>query len=143
MAASPKDRVLPSMTEDDVHTTRLRPLNPSGDLHIQRIELFYKNHLYVVEASRLPFRIGRDSSVCDMVVMSDLVSRLHCVLQVQDDLIGLQDSSTNGTSVRIGSAASLFIHHKFCPLAGQGALQLGQDTVQDDADAIHFKVITD
>lgn len=128
---------------DETLTTRLKPGN-ADHLSKQRIELFYRNNLYVVEASRLPFKIGRDSSLCDLVVLSDLVSRMHCMLQMRGNLIGIHDSSTNGTSVRIGTAASLYIHNKFCPLAGHGALQLGHDRVRDDdSHLILFKVITD
>lgn len=90
----------------------------------------------------LPIKIGRDDSSCDLVVDSELASRVHCLIDVKDNQIGLEDKSRNGTFLRLGRNDSFVVKQKFYPLIGQGNIKLGEQIVPDDNDSIFFRMIT-
>ncbi|CAC9490878.1 putative protein kinase [Leishmania infantum JPCM5] len=58
-------------------------------------------------------RIGRDPSCCDLVLPSNSVSRLHCVLSVLGDDVFVHDNSFNGTFIngrRVGRGRCSVLH---------------------------------
>jgi pSer/pThr/pTyr-binding forkhead associated (FHA) protein len=64
---------------------------------VARIELDSSISLSIYE-SNLPLLIGRDSS-CEICVPQARVSRQHCELFLESNVLCLKDTSTNGTMV--------------------------------------------
>lgn len=106
------------------------------------IEIFYQGKEMSFGKDDLPIKLGRDDSACDLVVDSELASRVHCLIDVKDNQIGLEDKSRNGTFLRIGRNESFVVKQKFYPLIGQGNIKLGEQIVSDDNDSIFFRMIT-
>ncbi len=121
-------------------------LNPTlgnrFNIDLGTVELYYQGQSFTLNASDLPFVIGRGESVCHLLVCNDLTSRRHCTLEIQDGQFGLRDHSTNGTMVKIGRSNSVFIRDKFCPLSGQGRVKMGSSIRPEDEDVVLFKVAT-
>lgn len=130
------------MNDDKTFATRLN--THSANIEVAaflQIELFYHGKLQIIKSGELPFYIGRDEGINNLTVDGDTISRKHCVLQLRDRQIGLLDTSTNGTFVKPGRADSVFIHHEFYPLVGQGAIKPGQKIELDDPDLILYRVL--
>lgn len=106
------------------------------------IELFYCGKELSFSKDDLPKKIGRDESECDLVVNSGVASRIHCCLEVQENQIGIKDSSTNGTFLRIGRAESFVVKGNFYPLIGQGNIKLGAEFEEGDSEIIFFRMQT-
>lgn len=106
-----------------------------------RIEMFHKGNAYRVKEADLPFYIGRDPKVNSLSVDKDLVSRIHCVVDLKERQIGILDRSTNGTVVKVGEASSVIIRDEFYPLTGKGCLSLGEQYSSEQSDLILFKVV--
>lgn len=106
-----------------------------------RIELFHKGLSFRVREKDLPFYIGRDLKVCSLAVNKDVVSRIHCVVEMKDGQVGIVDRSTNGTVVKVGEASSIIIREEFYPLTGKGCLSLGEQYSSDQSELILFKVV--
>lgn len=131
------------MSDDRTYATRLNTNASARQSHkTARIELFVQGKLTTIERDELPYYLGRDENDCDMTFAGERISRRHCTFQIRDNQIGLLDTSTNGTYIKLGRAESLFIHNDFYPLIGQGAIQLGQRVDLDDSDIILYKVVT-
>lgn len=106
-----------------------------------RIELFHKGLSFRVREKDLPFYIGRDTKVCTLTINKEVVSRIHCVVDIKDGQIGILDRSTNGTVVKVGEANSVIIRDEFYPLTGKGCLSLGEQYSSDQSELILFKVV--
>lgn len=136
------DNIDAPMNDDKTFATRLN--TNSANIEVAaflQIELFYQGKLLVIPREDLPFYLGREEGINDMVMDGDTISRKHCVLQLRDHQIGLLDTSTNGTFVKPGRADSVFIHHEYYPLVGQGAIKLGHKIELDDPDLILYRVL--
>ncbi|HEY7774753.1 MAG TPA: FHA domain-containing protein [Marinagarivorans sp.] len=126
---------------ESISATRLNTLFEEPELEWDfRAALFFRGQEYTLRPENLPFHIGRDNTVCQLVVDGELASRDHCALVIKDGQLGLLDTSTNGTVVKFGRADSIVVHKKFLPLAGQGCFKLGQRIDLNDPDLIMFKV---
>ena len=130
------------MNPDNSPNTQINPeLLQTIAGKFDRIELFYNGRGHMVSASDLPFFIGRDKNSCHLTVVKDVVSRVHCVVDIKDNQIGIQDRSTNGTVVKMGEANSVIIRDEFYPLTGKGCLTLGEQFSSNESDLILFKVV--
>lgn len=131
------------MNDDKTYATRINTNSAKIEVApCQQIELFYQGKLHVIRREDLPFYLGRDEGINDMAVEGDTISRKHCVLQLRDQQIGLLDTSTNGSFVKPGRADSVFIHHDYYPLVGQGAIKLGHKIELEDPELILYKVVS-
>ncbi|MFT5082849.1 MAG: hypothetical protein ACI9Y1_000884 [Lentisphaeria bacterium] len=106
-----------------------------------RIDLFYIGKVYQLREKDLPFKIGRDNKYCNLTVSKDVVSRVHCIVDIKDNQIGILDRSTNGTVVKVGEANSVIIREEFYPLTGKGCLTLGEQFNSQESRVILFKVL--
>ncbi|MFL0801268.1 MAG: FHA domain-containing protein [Agarilytica sp.] len=106
------------------------------------IELFYQGKELSFGKADLPIRLGRDESSCDVVVNSEVASRVHCSIEVKDNQIGLVDSSTNGTFLKLGRNESFVVKETFYPLIGQGNIKLGEQLDSEMKDSILFRMVT-
>ena len=130
------------MVEDDNPNTLINSeLRQKVEGKFSRIELFHQGDAYRVKESDLPFYIGRDPRLCTLSVDKDVVSRIHCVVEIKDEQIGILDRSTNGTVIKVGEANSVIIRDEFYPLTGKGCLSLGEQYSSDQAEMILFKVV--
>ncbi|MFL0802039.1 MAG: FHA domain-containing protein [Agarilytica sp.] len=130
------------MLEDENPNTLINSdLMQKAEGKFSRIELFHRGNAYRVKESDLPFYIGRDPRVNTLSVDKDVVSRIHCVVEIKDDQIGILDRSTNGTVVKVGEASSVIIRDEFYPLTGKGCLSLGEQYSSDQSEMILFKVV--
>lgn len=88
--------------------------------------------------------LGR-SEHCDIVVESELASRLHSSLQYQQGRVVLTDKSTNGTFVRTQSgkrqndSLSLHLHHEDWLMQSKGVISLGEPITADNELLIFFE----
>ncbi|MFL0805187.1 MAG: FHA domain-containing protein [Agarilytica sp.] len=106
------------------------------------IELFHQGKELSFGKDDLPIRLGRDESACDLVVNSEVASRVHCSIEVKDNQIGLVDSSTNGTFLKLGRNESFVVKETFYPLIGQGNIKLGEQLDSEMKDSILFRMVT-
>jgi len=106
------------------------------------VELFFKGREMAFSKEDLPVMFGRDEAQCQIVVKNDVASRIHCTLEVRDNQIGISDTSTNGTFIRIGRNESFVIRRSFYPLIGQGNIRLGEQFNDDDSDTVYFRMVT-
>lgn len=106
------------------------------------IEVFYHGKEMSFGKSELPIKMGRDDASCKIVVQTDVASREHCSIEVRDNQIGIADTSTNGTFIRIGRNDSFVIKRAFYPLIGQGNIKLGEQFNDDDSHVIYFRMVT-
>jgi len=107
-----------------------------------RIDIFYQGREMSFDKVDLPLKLGRDETSCQIVVKSDVASRVHASIEVQDNKIGIRDNSTNGTFIRIGRNESFVIRDSFYPLVGQGEVQLGKQFDADNRDVIYYRMVS-
>lgn len=108
---------------------------------VTSIEIFYNGDVYKISDENLPFIVGRDRDKCQLALENKLVSREHFVLTERDGLIGLEDTSTNGTWVQLGRSRPVQVKHAFIPLLGSGLIQAGCEIRNDENTQLHFKVL--
>lgn len=129
------------MQYDNKSRTELNPnINECSEPEHLRVEVFYRGKSYATKAPSLPFHIGRDSASCHLVVNNQTASRNHCSFVIKDNQIGIEDTSTNGTAVKLGRADNILLCKKFLPLSGQGYIKLGEGINLNDPDLIMFKI---
>ncbi len=107
------------------------------------IELFYKGKEYRFTREQLPLSIGRDTESCTIVSTSTMTSRVHCKIEVRESQIGITDSSTNGTYIKIGRSDSILIKNSFYPLTSQGNISLGEPIDLSLPELFHFRICSE
>ena len=106
------------------------------------IEIFFRGKEMSFSKEQLPIKLWRDTAECDIVVDSSVASRIHCVVEVRENQIGLIDKSTNGTFIHIGRNETFLIKSTFYPLIGQGTIKLGEKIDKDDTNMVYFRMVT-
>ena len=84
--------------------------------------------------------IGRAED-CDVVLARPWVSRLHAVLTVRGGKATIEDKSSSGTYVAMGSDRQIFLRREALILTGDGILSPALPPAQAEADPIDFEVI--
>lgn len=107
------------------------------------VELFYQGKEYRFSREKMPISIGRNPSDCTLVSTTPTTSRLHCTIEVRDNQIGINDSSSNGTYIQIGRAETVLVKNSFYPLMSQGHISLGEPIDLQSNETIHYRVSTD
>ena len=131
------------MNSNDPNTTKLNLyLKEGSESDHLKIEIFYRGQSFNIGQDNLPFIIGREDESCDLVVKSDLASRKHCCLDRRNGQVIIEDTSTNGTVVKVGRSENVLIKNRFLPINGQGCMKLGEDIKLDDPNLILFKVVS-
>lgn len=106
------------------------------------IEIFFRGKDMSFSKAQLPVKLGRDAAECDIVIDSNVASRIHCVIEVRENQIGLIDKSTNGTFIHIGRNETFLIKSTFYPLIGQGTIKLGEEIDKNDTNMVYFRMVT-
>jgi adenylate cyclase len=89
------------------------------------ITLFFAGLEIAIDASRVPFTIGRDASN-DLSVASRKASREHARIEWRRNKFVLFDHSTNGTYVTLAGAPEVIVKHESFLLRGHGTFSLGE-----------------
>ena len=102
-----------------------------------RMRLRYQGDEVTVDAAHPLVRIGR-SEDNELVIKGNLISRLHCRVEISRDRFSLVDQSTNGTFVITRQGEELFVRRDSIQLSGEGVIGLGRVVQAGSAQAIHF-----
>jgi hypothetical protein len=132
---------------DDMECTK--SLTNLGNLQFDRlsikgVRLSYGPQEMDVNEYNTAVTTGR-SEQCNIMVESELASRLHATFIFQQGKVILSDKSTNGTFVRTlaGKHASdslnLFIHHEDWVMQFNGVISLGEPFSKENERLIHFR----
>lgn len=81
--------------------------------------------------------IGRQST-CDLVLDTQVASRVHAVIKYQRGKFVLFDQSTNGTYVYPQTQQELYIRREEMPLSGSGAISFGAPRGETTATLVHY-----
>lgn len=107
-----------------------------------RLRLHYAGQEVEVHEGRPIIGMGR-SEDNDLVVIDNLISRLHARIELKRGKFRLVDQSTNGTCVVTGKGQELFVRRDNLPIEGEGYIGLGQVVNKDSPKAIRFETVTD
>ena len=83
--------------------------------------------------------LGRDET-CDLVVQSDLASRLHINIELRFGKFTVADQSTNGTYIRFSDGSVVHITREEISLKGSGSISLGQSFSENPAEIVEFSI---
>lgn len=84
--------------------------------------------------------IGR-SPQCDLVMPQEWVSRLHAVISVRGGIVEFKDSSSAGSTLKIGEHPEFFLRRQTIALTGNGLIELGNNSSGQDLPKILFQVM--
>lgn len=90
--------------------------------------------------SQTPFKIGRDTEKCQLVIESELASREHCHIEFRRGKYVLVDHSTNGTHVNAYDQTPIYLRREEFPLQGEGSIGIGTAPKEGNAWVIDYKV---
>lgn len=76
---------------------------------------------------------------CDLIVQTDVASRVHARIFYQRGKFTLADQSTNGTYVRVNGSEEVFLRREEMPLPNSGIICLGRPLSQSEDDLITFR----
>jgi pSer/pThr/pTyr-binding forkhead associated (FHA) protein len=107
---------------------------------VRELLISFNGDSFSVSKDNVPFVIGRDES-CDLSVESQFASRQHCRILFQNKNFVLEDSSTNGTFVRMGMAQPSQLNNTLTVITGNGVLKLGESIAVGDKQVVQFKAI--
>jgi len=124
--------------KDDV-TSMLPTISWGGEKKkvTARMRLRYQGDEVLVDARHPSATIGR-SEDNSLVIKGNLISRLHCRVEMSRDRFLLVDQSTNGTFVITRQGEELFVRRDSIQLVGEGVIGLGRVVQPGSAQAIHF-----
>ncbi|HTN93626.1 MAG TPA: adenylate/guanylate cyclase domain-containing protein [Gallionella sp.] len=83
--------------------------------------------------------LGRDEA-CDIVVRSDLASRLHINIELRFGKFIIADQSTNGTYIRFSDGSVVHITREEISLKGNGSISLGQSFSEHPTEVVEFSI---
>ena len=100
-------------------------------------------HSARIAPNSLPRGCLRDSSQVrsddnDLVIKGNLISRIHCRVEISREKFLIVDQSTNGTFIITRQGEELFVRRDSVQLSGEGVIGLGRVVQPGSAQAIHF-----
>lgn len=104
---------------------------------VREIHLSHRSNELITTPDAPPVLIGR-GSVCNLVVVANLVSRIHARIEYHRDKFVLIDQSTNGTFVHTENARQVYLRREEMPLFGRGYISLGRIAPAGDGDSIQY-----
>ena len=111
---------------------------------VRGVRLSYDQQEVDVNEYNTAVTTGRAEN-CNLIVQSDLASRLHAMFVYQQGKVILCDKSTNGTFIRTtdgkrsGDSLNLFIHHEDWVMQHAGVISLGEPFGNVTERLIHFR----
>ncbi len=107
----------------------------------RQIQLTFDDNTVEINVDQTPFVIGRDPNNTNMTINSEYSSRQHCNIIFENRNFSLQDSSTNGTHVRIGANPPIKLQGNSTTLTGTGSFKLGEAISVGDTNTIQYKIV--
>jgi adenylate cyclase len=101
--------------------------------------LQYRGRSFRINDEHRSAVLGRDET-CDLVVQSDLVSRLHINIEFRFGKFIVADQSTNGTYIRFSDGSVVHITREEISLKGSGSISLGQSFAEHPAEVVEFSI---
>ena len=89
--------------------------------------------------SHVPVRLGR-SPEADIQIVSERISRLHCLIEPRRNGFFLTDQSTNGTFVQAQGGNEIFLRGEGTFLVGTGTIALGLPVDQAGVERVRYRV---
>ncbi len=122
----------------DADITMVDPSQPQSDGEQWIVKLSYAGESFVVEAGQT-LRIGRDAAN-DVVVASELASRLHARIFSRDDHFVIADQSANGTYLMVdGAAREVRLRRSEAVLAERGWIGLGKSAASHGDHVLRYR----
>ncbi|MGB5209689.1 MAG: adenylate/guanylate cyclase domain-containing protein [Gammaproteobacteria bacterium] len=107
--------------------------------NIGRLRVLYQGQEVLLTVDQQHITIGRADDN-DLVVKGNLISRIHCRIEMNRDKFMLIDQSTNGTFVVTRHREELFVRRDSLHLTGEGVIGLGRVVQPTSAQAIRYIV---
>lgn len=104
----------------------------------ESLRLVYGGQEIVLTPKSPTFTIGRDESLCAMVVDPQFASRKHAWIEFRREKFVLVDYSSNGTWVRTADDKEIYLRREEFPLWGHGWISLGQPLAPNLNQGIEF-----
>ena len=101
------------------------------------MRLRFQGREVLVDANQPEITIGR-SDDNDLVIKGNLISRIHCRVEISREKFLIIDQSTNGTFIITRQGEELFVRRDSVQLSGEGVIGLGRVVQPGSAQAIHF-----
>ena len=102
-----------------------------------RMRLRFQGREVLVDTNQTEITIGR-SDDNDLVIKGNLISRIHCRVEMSREKFLVIDQSTNGTFIITRQGEELFVRRDSVQLSGEGVIGLGRVVQPGSAQAIHF-----
>jgi adenylate cyclase len=107
----------------------------------EEMQLRYRNQSFRINKKHKSAVLGRDET-CDLVVQSDLASRLHINIELRFGKFIIADQSTNGTYIRFSDGSVVHITREEISLRGNGHISLGQSFAEHPAEVVEFSILS-
>lgn len=101
--------------------------------------LRYRDQSFRINNEHKSAVLGRDET-CDLVVRSDLASRLHINIELRFGKFIIADQSTNGTYIRFSDGSVVHITREEISLKGNGSISLGQSFAEHPGEVVEFSI---
>ena len=127
--------------QEDTMSTRIGiPAYRKPPDNDEEMLLQYRGQSFRINNEHNSAVLGRDET-CDLVVQSDLVSRLHINIELRFGKFIIADHSTNGTYIRFSDGSVVHITREEISLKGSGSISLGQSFAEHPADIVEFSIL--
>jgi len=104
----------------------------------QPISIEYQKQKFTIKPTAGVYSFGRDA-LCDLMVASNLASRVHAKIECRRGKFILADESTNGTYLQMNDHSPIFLKREEITLQGQGFISFGQKIAMDSEYLLRFK----
>jgi adenylate cyclase len=125
--------------EDTLSTRYGMPAYRKPPGNDEEMLLRYRDQTFRINNEHKGAVLGRDET-CDLVVHSDLASRLHINIEFRFGKFMLADQSTNGTYIRFSDGSMVHITREEISLKGNGSFSLGQSFAEHPAEVVEFSI---
>jgi adenylate cyclase len=109
--------------------------------HAHEMVLRYRDQCIRIDQARREIMLGREES-CDLIIHSDLTSRMHCRVELRAGKFVIADQSTNGTYIRSSDGSIVRISREEAVLYGNGSISLGQVFAESPLELIEFSILS-
>jgi len=89
------------------------------------LTLTYQKNKHIIKPDTPAFTFGRDA-LCDLMIASNLASRVHAKIENRRGKYILKDESTNGTYIQMNEQSPVFLKREEITLQGQGVISFGE-----------------
>jgi len=101
------------------------------------LKLCYQQNEFCIEQGAPAYTFGRGGQ-CDQVIDSNLVSRVHAIIENRRGKFVLIDESTNGTYLKIEDKNTVFLRREEMLLQGSGEISFGEDLMKNSGQKVTF-----